>query len=77
MKFTKKYTAVMAIALLSAASSLQAMEIKYTDVDLNGDGVVTEAEIINVVQNHFFSMDKDGNQSVSNHEWMAMENSER
>ncbi len=73
MKQTKLAPPLFAIALLTVSVGSQAMEIKHTDADLNGDGVVTEAEIINVVQNHFFSMDTDGTGGLSAEEWAILE----
>lgn len=68
MKNLKQLTLAATIGLFSIGAA-NAMEITHEDVDLNKDGQVTEAEIINVVQAHFFSMDKDGDNHVSQAEW--------
>ncbi len=69
MKNSKSFKALLAAGLFAAFGSAQAMEISAEEVDLNKDGKVTEAEIINVIKMHFMSMDKDGNESVSMAEW--------
>ncbi|MEE9446970.1 MAG: hypothetical protein V3V09_03370 [Arenicellales bacterium] len=68
-----KLNTVLALVGLFAAGSVSAMTLTHKDVDLNADGVVTEAEIVNVVKNHFFRMDKDGNSGVSGPEWLEID----
>ena len=78
MQHSKTVKSLIAASLFGLmASSTQAMELSLSDVDLNADGKVTEAEIINVIKTHFMSMDKDGDATVSGNEWLAAENAER
>lgn len=69
MKLNNIYKSVIASGLIALMGSVQAMEINHKDVDLNEDGMVTEAEIINVIKTHFMKMDKDGDSQVTVNEW--------
>ncbi|MFT5260475.1 MAG: hypothetical protein ACI9J2_002086 [Saprospiraceae bacterium] len=69
MKNSKLKFTILAAGLLGAAVSVQAMKITAEDVDLNADGMVTEAEIINVIKGHFMAMDADNDKMVSHEEW--------
>ncbi len=77
MKNVKYYSAILAFGLMTAAGSAQAMKIELGDVDLNDDGKVTEAEIVNVIKQHFLMMDADSDAAVSSDEWLANENSNK
>jgi Ca2+-binding EF-hand superfamily protein len=69
MKLNNLHKSVIASSLIALMGSVQAMEINHKDVDLNQDGMVTEAEIINVIKTHFMKMDKDGDTQVTTDEW--------
>ena len=72
MKLSKIVKSVALGSLLAiSASSVQAMTLDVKDVDLNADGKVTEAEILNVVKAHFLAMDKNSDNVVSSTEWYA------
>ncbi len=53
MKKSNLYSTVLSVGLLTAVGSVQAMEITAEDVDLNADGMVTEAEILNVIKGNY------------------------
>lgn len=72
MKLSKIVKSIALGSLFAiSASSLQAMTLDVKDVDLNADGKVTEAEILNVVKSHFLMMDKNGDDTLSSAEWYA------
>jgi len=72
MKLTTLIKSVTLGSLLAiSASSVQAMTLDVKDVDLNADGKVTEAEILNVVKAHFLAMDKNSDSVVTSNEWYA------
>ncbi len=71
MKVSKLSKSLIAASLFTALGSVQAMEISHKDADLNSDGMVTEAEILNVIKTHFMKMDKDSDANVSLYEWDA------
>ncbi len=73
MTKSKINTTLLAIGLLTAVSSVHAMEITAEEVDLNADGMVTEAEILNVIKGHFMSMDANNDKMVSFEEWAGKE----
>lgn len=70
MKYVTIRATLPVIAFLASTGALQAMEINHEDVDLNADGMVTEAEIITVMKTHFLKMDKDADNGVSKAEWL-------
>ena len=61
-------------ALTMAAGSVYAakdkpMMMDRNKVDLNGNGMVSEAEIVTYVRMFFIKMDKDNDQMLSQSEW--------
>ena len=72
MKFSTTIKLVTIGSILAiSATSVQAMTLSVKDVDLNADGKVTEAEIVNVVKSHFLAMDKNSDNVVSTEEWVG------
>jgi len=64
---------IMGVLAISAgpafASKEKPMMMDRDRVDLNGDGMVSEGEIVTYVKMFFMKMDKDNDQMLSQAEW--------
>lgn len=64
---------IMGVLSISAGPALASKEkpmmMDRDRVDLNGDGMVSEGEIVTYVKMFFMKMDKDNDQMLSQAEW--------
>lgn len=69
MKISKLQSKFAVAALFLAMGNLYAMDLKFEDVDLNKDGVISEAELVMVIKHNFLVKDKDSSHNLDAKEW--------